>query len=57
MTFRKEVLTRLIIKIEMATIDLSVAVALFSATVRAVQTLLSIVRLGVCLPYCVNKVR
>ena len=42
MTFRKEVLTRLLIKIEMATIDLSVEVALFSATVRAVHISLSI---------------
>ena len=41
MTFRKEVLTKLL-KTEMATIDLSVEVALFSATVRAVQTSLSI---------------
>ena len=38
MTFRKEVLMRLLIKNEMATIDLSVEVALFAATVRAVQT-------------------
>ena len=37
MTFRKEVRTRLLIKIEMAMIDPSVEVALFSATVRAVH--------------------
>ena len=38
MTFRKEVLTRLLIEIEMATIDLSIEVASFSATVRGLQT-------------------
>ena len=42
MTFRREVLIRLFIEIEMSTIALSVEVALFSATVRAVQTSLSI---------------
>ena len=37
MTFRKEALTRLLIKIEIATIDSIIEVVTFSATVTGVQ--------------------
>ena len=54
LTLRKEVLTRLLIKIEMAMIDLIVQL---SAIVEYRHITEHTVRLGVCLPYCIDGVR
>ena len=57
MTFRKEVLTRLLIEIEMATIDLSVEVAFLPQYVEYRHVAKHTVRLGLYLPFCVDKGR